>query len=867
MGGVKIQMENKDVGADIIAIIIVVVAAAAVGGYMVMSGDNGGGEGADLRFPESGSQVTDEPVFTWNPVSSSDSQRVLIDDEPSFSQPLVENVTVSDQETTYRASLSKGTYYWTVRGVKGSEISKTENRSFTVVDWTWENTMKPAFDYFWNEADPVTYQVPDKLSQPEMGSVAVTGYGLTAYAIGENNGWITESQAEERILNTLEFARDSIEKKDGVMYHFVWMGNGNRYGGSEVSLIDTALFLSGALTASEYFENQQITDVTEQIYDNVDWTWMLNQDDTLAGAWKPDEGFGIKRTGYDEYIIAYLLAMGSDTHPIPPESWNAFKTTYENAEYQGLSFLSPGGMNRFHSYLWTMPAGYFDWMETKGPDGENYWTATKKALKANELWGRTGNYGHWENGWGWNACEDHTKAGDYLGYDNLYGGTISPSTQLGGLSFSENSSRALRDLFSLYGSEIWGKYGFTDAFNVGENWFWDNFAGLNLGISLVGAQNQSNDMVWDTFMKNSEVKEGLRKAGFTNQPTRTEPVQIRPYNDWDYADNNITFEWSSVPGATYNLQVDDNSDFSSPVIDTTLSDNTYTEELSRKTYHWRVSADRNWSPENWSFEVAGVITENFYPVADTTTEKGVDEVRGLWDLMMSRGSMDGGQRRSYLKFDLDRIPSDFQVINSELSVYQTTIYAPTWDKTVYLSRVSDDTWSEENTVWDNQPTFGSTIDKDEAESSSPAWLNYSVKDWTEEQADELMSVALTMQEDEKTAEPWFRTMEFGGYHPELTVTYSFVGKPKLAYPGDGTDISENFPTFKWEHADEANSYTIKVDNNSDFSSPEVNATTSDNKYTSTTKLDYGTWYWKVTAEKQDITYDSDTWSYTKIHLG
>jgi hypothetical protein len=86
--------------------------------------------------------------------------------------------------------------------------------------------------------------------------------------------------------------------------------------------------------------------------------------------------------------------------------------------------------------------------------------------------------------------------------------------------------------------------------------------------------------------------------------------------------------------------------------------------------------------------------------------------------------------------------------------------------------------------------------------------------------------------------------------------------PVLASPANGTTSSSGTPTFDWNDVSGSTLYDLLVDNNSDFSSPEVNVTAVPSSYTVPTKaLSAGTYYWKVKVTSAGGSY-STPWTYT-----
>src|SRR5881394_833058 len=123
-----------------------------------------------------------------------------------------------------------------------------------------EFIQRKAFDYFWLEANPKNGLIRDRSRTNSYSSIAAVGFGLTAIGIGIDHAWITREQGRERVLRTLKTFGENPQGLDagghigykGWYYHFLDMDTGLRAWKCELSSIDTALFLAGALYAREY---------------------------------------------------------------------------------------------------------------------------------------------------------------------------------------------------------------------------------------------------------------------------------------------------------------------------------------------------------------------------------------------------------------------------------------------------------------------------------------------------------------------------------------------------------------------------------------------------------------------------------------
>jgi len=63
-----------------------------------------------------------------------------------------------------------------------------------------------------------------------------------------------------------------------------------------------------------------------------------------------------------------------------------------------------------------------------------------------------------------------------------------------------------------YGDKIYGRYGFADAFNPHNGWVDADVIGIDVGITLLSAENLRSGKVWRWFMQNEEMKNALLRA-------------------------------------------------------------------------------------------------------------------------------------------------------------------------------------------------------------------------------------------------------------------------------------------------------------------------------------------------------------------
>jgi hypothetical protein len=381
-----------------------------------------------------------------------------------------------------------------------------------------EEIERAGFLFFWEQADPATGQVKDRAlaggnDTRTVSSIAATGFGLTALCIGEQRSYRPSAEITERVRVTLRFLLNQMPRINGFFYHFVDMNTGSRALNSEVSSIDTAILLCGVLTCREHFQDAEIGSLATQIYERVDWTWMLNGGTTFSMGWTPERGFLPSRWDtYSELMMLYLLAMGSPTHPIPASSWSAWSRP--SFTYQGLTYITPVAPLFVHQYS----HAWFDF-RSKRDAFSDYFQNSVTATQAHRLFclslaPQFSDY----NGdlWGITASDS---ANGYVvwGGPPAIGpidGTVVPAATGGSLPFLFNECiHVLRWIRGHY-PNAWNRYGYVDAFNPLRNWYNADVIGIDVGIQVLMAENQRTGFVWQTFMRNDEARSAMSLAGF-----------------------------------------------------------------------------------------------------------------------------------------------------------------------------------------------------------------------------------------------------------------------------------------------------------------------------------------------------------------
>jgi hypothetical protein len=212
-------------------------------------------------------------------------------------------------------------------------------------------------------------------------------------------------------------------------------------------------------------------------------------------------------------MMLYLLALGSPTHPIDASSWDAF--TRPTLSYGGLTWIGANDPLFVHQYS----HAWFDF-RNKSDKYANYFTNSITATRAHEAWCIAQGAPYSQDYWGISASDSahgytawggpSTTGGSYGGVD----GSVVPNATAGSLPFvPADCVRVLRALKQNY-PQSYGRYSFCDAFHPAANWYDPDVLGIDLGISVVMAENARSSLVWNTFARNPEVAVAMQKAGF-----------------------------------------------------------------------------------------------------------------------------------------------------------------------------------------------------------------------------------------------------------------------------------------------------------------------------------------------------------------
>lgn len=394
-----------------------------------------------------------------------------------------------------------------------------------------DDLSRRSFAFFWEQADVRTGIIRDRSrtdgrpaseGAASIGSIASVGFGLSGLCIAAARGWQTRARAVERAETTLRWFAETMPQEHGWFYHFVNVQTGARAWQSELSSIDTALLLSGVLTVRRCFsDDAEVVRYAEAIYRRVDFQWMLaGSSATLSHGWKPESGFLAGRWDrYCELMILYVLAIGSPSHPIPAASWFAWsRPVMTFGPYTYVSWSDPLFVHQY-SHAWID----FRRLRESGPSAvdwfQNSVTATH-AHKAFVLSLAPKFPGYTDTIWGITASDSRK---GYVAWGGpprhpAIDGTVVPAAVAGSLMLAPDITvPALREMYRRFGDRIYGRYGFADAFHPTDGWVNPDVIGIDLGITLLSAENLRTGRVWSWFLQNPEISLALKRVESAGQ--------------------------------------------------------------------------------------------------------------------------------------------------------------------------------------------------------------------------------------------------------------------------------------------------------------------------------------------------------------
>lgn len=400
-----------------------------------------------------------------------------------------------------------------------------------------------SFQYFWEGAEETSGLARERIhidgEYPENDQDVVTigggAFGVMAILVGIERGFISKQEGVERLTKIVNYLKKA-DRFHGAWPHWLHgpTGKVKPFGQKDNGgdLVETAFMAQSLIAVRQYFQEgneqeKQLAAKADELWKDIDWSWYRKDgENVLYWHWSPEYGWDMNFPveGYNECLIMYVLAAASPTHGVPAEvyheGWARSGKIKSDAEKYGYKVAlnhnfhegSVGPMFWAHySYLGLDPRGLKD-------QYADYWELNKNHTLIQREYcieNPKGFKGYGENAWGLTAS--YSVKGYAAHSPKEDEGVITPTAALSSFPYTpEYSMDVIRYLYNELGDKVWGKYGFYDAYSETNNWFPQRYLAIDQGPIPVMIENHRSGLLWKLFMDAPEVKEGLKKLGFTS---------------------------------------------------------------------------------------------------------------------------------------------------------------------------------------------------------------------------------------------------------------------------------------------------------------------------------------------------------------
>ncbi|MFK8055976.1 MAG: glucoamylase family protein [Saprospiraceae bacterium] len=438
------------------------------------------------------------------------------------------------------------------QGTNGQLVSSPELPPIgeeILLDMTQEYSLR----YFWDFRHPVSGLSRERNTTLETVTTGGSGFGLMAWLVGIERGWLSRQEVTDQLLTTLTFLEEA-DRFHGVWPHWLNGTTGNTIPFSTLDnggdLVETAFMAQALLTARQYFDNgspaeDSIQARATRLWEEIEWDWHQKPGtDFLMWHWSPNFEFQLNLPirGFNESQIVYILAAASPTYPVDASLYESgwITSTYRSQEGRNGVFIPTGPRSggpiffAHYSYLGFDPRYWRD-------DYTNYFRRNQMHVDyqvAYSIENPEGHVGYSEQVWGLTASDDPLVG--YLAHEAeeaFDNGTITPTAALASMPYRPAACLdALEAFYSEYGEALLGTMGFRDAFNPSQNWIANSYLAIDQGPIVLMIENYRTGLLWDKFMSNLEIAPALTAIGFspdsttvsTSRPVLAKALKVYP---------------------------------------------------------------------------------------------------------------------------------------------------------------------------------------------------------------------------------------------------------------------------------------------------------------------------------------------------
>ena len=384
--------------------------------------------------------------------------------------------------------------------------------------------------FFFEQADPDSGLSPEGApGWQNVSAIGSTGMGMVNLLVGVERGIVPRNEGIALALKMLRFLDTKAEKQRGAFGHWVNKDTGAilKFGspGTAVDLVETAFLMQGIILLREYFsgntqEEKELREIANRLSAGVEWDKFMVEEKNgpvMMWHWHPENGFSdLAIRGFNEAMMPYVLGIGSDTHPIDPKSFytgwmDAKRGLGQDREDFGVQHSMGRGIG------WPMFFAHYSFIgfdpKAISYKGKPYFEHFADACLIQERYAvsRTGEFKGYDTLWGQTASLSPRgyRANEPGDKDD---GTIATTAALSSMPYLPvEAFKCMESMYLNYGKQIWGPYGFYNAFNPTQNWVGRNYIGIELGPVGPMLENYTSGLLWKLFMKSPEAKRALQR--------------------------------------------------------------------------------------------------------------------------------------------------------------------------------------------------------------------------------------------------------------------------------------------------------------------------------------------------------------------
>ncbi len=431
-------------------------------------------------------------------------------------------------------------YYYITAANQNYEESPASDTVFSTSyamteDQLLSSVQEAMFRYFYDYGHPTSGLARERngAGNSEKCATGATGFGLMSIMVGADRGFITRDSAASRVHKILQFLQNNCTKYHGAWSHWIHGSTGETIPFSQYDdggdLVETSYLIQGVLTVRQYFNlnntiENEIRNLATLMWEGVEWDWYRQTPSSnfIFWHWSPNYGWTMNMpvVGFNEAMIVYLLAIASPTHSVPaslyyngwasPVSYVNGNTYYGYMQWVGPAYGGPLFFTHY-SFLGFDPRNKSDQFCDYFENNRHISLIHREYCIDNPL----SHVGYDSLVWGLTASDEPGGYSAHAPYSND-NGTISPTAAISAMPYTPQESIAsLKHFYYVLGPDLWGEFGFRDAFNPGQNWYASSYIGIDQGPMVIMMENYRTHLCWNMFMSNPEIPQMLSAIGWT----------------------------------------------------------------------------------------------------------------------------------------------------------------------------------------------------------------------------------------------------------------------------------------------------------------------------------------------------------------